>query len=66
VDLYVGHLDAGEDELAWEVLVMAADTYGTSADVWDRLVAAAQVMELGSDDEIYGPTVRLAMEHRST
>ena len=66
LDLYVGHLDASEDELAWEVLVIAADTHGASPDIWDRLVAAAKVLELGSEDELYGPTVRLAMQHRST
>jgi hypothetical protein len=65
LDLYVGHLDASEDALAWEVLVTTADAHEAPADIWDRLVAAAQAMELGSEDEIYGPTARLAMQHRS-
>ena len=66
LDLYVGHLDAGEDALAWEVLVTAADARRASAHIWERLADAAQAMELDSEDEIYGRTVRLAMQHWPT
>jgi len=66
LDLYVGHFDAREDALAWEVLVTAADARGASGHVWERLSDAAQAMGLDSEDAIYGPTVRLAMQHRTT
>ncbi len=63
LDLYLSYLDAGEDALAWETLVRVADAQGASADVWSRLVDAAEAMELKSDDEICGPSVRLALGH---
>jgi hypothetical protein len=65
LDNYAGHLDAGEDALAWHVLVMAADAHTASADIWVRLLDAAAALELEPDDEIYGDTVRLAIERQS-
>jgi hypothetical protein len=66
LDLYLSDLDAGEDALAWEKLVRVADAQGASADVWARLVDAAEAMELESDDDIFGPPVRLALGHLPT
>jgi hypothetical protein len=63
LDLYLRYLDAGEDALAWDALVRAADERTASADVWARLVDAAEMMALDSDDESYGTTVRLALGH---
>jgi hypothetical protein len=56
LDFYVSLVDAHEDELAWQCLVLAARDNGAPISVWNRLHAAAQTMGLQEDDEQYGPT----------
>jgi hypothetical protein len=66
LDVYCGHLDAGEDALAWEILVEAADTQGASREVWSRLVTAAYSMGLDEHTYPHDEFVRVALQHLSS
>jgi hypothetical protein len=63
LDLYCGHLDAGEDTLAWEILVDAAETQRASREIWTRLVAVADAMGLDEQTYPHDDHVRRAVRH---
>jgi hypothetical protein len=63
LDCYVSFVDAHEDELAWECLVLAAQDGGATTSVWNRLDALARSMGIQDDDDLFDTTVALVRQH---